>query len=95
MQEIETRRIEGNGGTVTLWRDNEDAGGPRLAVTVENADGETVATLHPDAANAMDTFLHPFVSPEVPNIFARFTRDTDPVARGIADAEAYLQEHAA
>lgn len=92
MQEIETRRIEGNGGTVTLWRDN-DAGG--LAVTVENANGETVATLHPDAADAMDTFHHPFVSPEVPNIFARFTRDTDPVARGIADAEAYLQEHAA
>ena len=90
MQEIETRRIEGNGGTVTLWRDNG-----ALAVTVENAHGETVATLHPDAAHAMDTFWHPFVSPEVPNIFARTTRDYDPVAQGIADAEAYLAEHAA
>ena len=95
MQEIETRRIEGNGGTVTLWRDTTTPAGPRLAVTVENAHGETVATLHPDAAHAMDTFWHPFVSPEVPNIFARTTRDYDPVAQGIADAEAYLAEHAA
>jgi len=89
MREIETRRIEGNGGTVTLALDD----GP--VVTVQNAHGETVATLRPTPADALDTFWHPFVSPDVPNIFARFTRDNAYAQDGIADAEAYLAEHAA
>lgn len=90
MREILSRNIEGNGGTVTLALDGADA-----VVTVAKPDGEVVATLRPTPSSAMDTYWHPFVSPDVPNIFARTTRDYDPVARGIADAEAYLQEHAA
>jgi hypothetical protein len=73
LTEVDSRRIAGNAGTVTLYL-TADCAAARYLVDVESAAGEPVARIATATpAEALEAYRHPFASPDVPDIFRSAT----------------------
>jgi hypothetical protein len=71
LTEVDSRRIAGNVGTVTLYLAAESVA-PRYRVDVEGAEGERIASINAATrAEAVEAYRHPFARPDVPDIFGR------------------------
>jgi hypothetical protein len=71
LTEVDSRRIAGNAGTVTLYLAG-DSVAPRYRVDVAGAEGEHVASISAGTrAEAVEAYRHPFARPDVPDIFSR------------------------
>jgi hypothetical protein len=71
LTEVDTRKITGNGGTVTLYL-SASTEARRYLVDVASAKGETIATIVAETpAEALDAYRHPFARPDVPDIFSK------------------------
>jgi hypothetical protein len=71
LTEVDSRRIAGNAGTVTLYL-AADSAAPGYLVDVEGAEGEPIASIGAwTRAEALEAYRHPFARPDVPDIFSR------------------------
>jgi len=77
LREVDTRRIEGNGGSVVLYmpaktsRENI-AKTSSYEVHVLDCHGEHRHTLYADTrADALEAYWHPFACQDTPDLFAR------------------------
>lgn len=71
LTEVDSRRIAGNAGTVTLYLAAESVA-LRYLVDVDGAEGERIASIASGTpAQALEAYRHPFARAEVPDIFRR------------------------
>jgi hypothetical protein len=67
---VDSRRIAGNAGTVTLYLAAESVA-PRYLVNVDSATGERIASIVTGTpAEALEAYRHPFARTDVPDIFS-------------------------
>jgi hypothetical protein len=70
LTEVDSRRIAGNAGTVTLYLAAESVA-LRYLVNVESAQGERIASIATGTpAEALEAYRHPFARTDVPDIFS-------------------------